>query len=229
MPPFPYRRINIVGAPGSGTSTLACALATEIGGRFIDADDFYWKPTDPPFRDKVDAPARLSALLSAMAGTAAGAEPESGAVPGSDAFAVEAADAVEPADADAVAGSDSGTDSSLASSPSSAPSPAIVAGSVCGWGAPLEDAFDLVVFLSLPTALRMQRIEARELARYGRADPAFMAWAAQYDEGVMPGRSRARHDAWLAERTCRVMRFDGDQAISDRVQAIVQAAARHAC
>ena len=75
----------------------------------------------------------------------------------------------------------------------------------------------------------MQRIEARELARYGRADPAFMAWAAQYDEGVMPGRSRARHDAWLAERTCRVMRFDGDQPVSDRVQAIVQAAARHAC
>jgi hypothetical protein len=185
MTAFPFRRINIVGAPGSGTSTLACALATAIGGRFIDADDFYWKHTDPPFKDKVDAATRLSTLLSAMEGPNAGSG--SGSLP------------------------------------------AVVAGSVCGWGEPLETALDLVVFLSVPTPLRMQRIEARECARFGHADPAFMAWAAQYDEGVMPGRSRARHEAWLGQLTCRVMRFDGDQPVQDRVQAILQAAARHAC
>ena len=107
--------------------------------------------------------------------------------------------------------------------------PAVIAGSVCGWGASLETAFDLVVFLSLATPLRMQRIQARELALFGRADPAFLAWAAQYDDGAMPGRSRARHEAWLAQLTCQVMRFDGDQPVRDRVQAILHAAARHAC
>lgn len=54
MTGFSYRRINIVGAPGSGTTTLGRALATQLGFVFADADDFYWKPTTPPFQEKFD-------------------------------------------------------------------------------------------------------------------------------------------------------------------------------
>ena len=41
--------IHILGASGSGTSTLAKAISLRHGHRFLDTDDFYWKPTDPPF------------------------------------------------------------------------------------------------------------------------------------------------------------------------------------
>ncbi|MEL6644328.1 MAG: adenylate kinase [Pseudomonadota bacterium] len=42
-------RIYILGASGTGTSTLGRALATELGLQAFDTDDFYWLPTDPPF------------------------------------------------------------------------------------------------------------------------------------------------------------------------------------
>lgn len=50
----PTDRIHIFGASGSGTSTLGRAVAARLGYAFLDADDFYWLPTDPPFREKRD-------------------------------------------------------------------------------------------------------------------------------------------------------------------------------
>lgn len=173
---FPYQRINIVGASGSGTTTLGRALAARLGLGFADADDFYWKPTTSPFQEKFDTGLRLGMIL----------------------------DHLRQFD---------GT---------------VVSGSVCGWGAELEDSFDLVVFLLLPTSLRLQRIEARETALFGGANPAFLTWAAQYDEGKLPGRSRARHEAWLASRQCRILRFEGDQEVAQRIEQIMEHAARTA-
>ena len=43
------RRILILGASGCGTSTLGRALATKLGVFHGDSDDYFWKPTDPPF------------------------------------------------------------------------------------------------------------------------------------------------------------------------------------
>ncbi|RWY50018.1 shikimate kinase [Mucilaginibacter gilvus] len=43
----------------------------------------------------------------------------------------------------------------------------VQAGSVIKWGADWEEMFDVVVFLYIPHDLRMQRLIARELERYG--------------------------------------------------------------
>src|SRR6478609_161264 len=67
---------------------------------------------------------------------------------------------------------------------------AVVSGSLVAWGAELEDAFDLVVFLYLPREIRVDRLRKRETER-GLADPAFLEWAGQYDEGPPEGRSLA--------------------------------------
>lgn len=165
-----YRRINIVGAAGSGTSTLGRALASRLDINFEDGDSYYWKPAEPPFAEKHDPEIRLKMLLARLALFDA----------------------------------------------------SVVAGSVCGWGMELEESFDLVIFLSLPTDLRLQRIEARETALYGKANSEFLTWAAQYDEGRLPGRSRARHEAWLASRQCPVLRLEGDRTISDRVEEVLR-------
>lgn len=42
-------RIHIMGASGSGTTSLGRALAKKLGIRHLDTDDIYWMPTDPPF------------------------------------------------------------------------------------------------------------------------------------------------------------------------------------
>jgi hypothetical protein len=56
------RRIHVLGASGSGTTTLAQASAERLGYRALDTDDFYWAPTDPPFRVKRDVSTRLDLL-----------------------------------------------------------------------------------------------------------------------------------------------------------------------
>jgi len=59
--------IHITGASGSGTSTLGAALAAELGCAFLEADDFFWLPTEPPFHARRPEAERRSLLLAAMA------------------------------------------------------------------------------------------------------------------------------------------------------------------
>jgi len=44
-----FHVIHIVGASGAGTSTLGQSLAREYGYHWLDTDDYFWFPTDPPF------------------------------------------------------------------------------------------------------------------------------------------------------------------------------------
>jgi adenylate kinase family enzyme len=52
-------RIHLTGAAGSGVTTLGQALAAEFSIPCHDTDDFYWLPTNPPFREKRLIPDRL--------------------------------------------------------------------------------------------------------------------------------------------------------------------------
>ena len=44
--------IHIYGASGSGTSTLGRYLGDKLGYFFMDTDDYFWLPTDPPYTKK---------------------------------------------------------------------------------------------------------------------------------------------------------------------------------
>jgi adenylate kinase family enzyme len=107
----------------------------------------------------------------------------------------------------------------------------IVGGSIVGWGEHWLAAFDLVVFLWLPPALRLQRLHQREHARYGArllADPtqatrtqAFLDWAAGYDDSSTGGtRTLANHEQWLARFTCPVLELRGDLSVAARAAAV---------
>ena len=58
--------IHIYGASGSGTSTLGRYLAQRLDFAFLDADDYFWLPTDPKFtlavRVVTDTPTRLARI-----------------------------------------------------------------------------------------------------------------------------------------------------------------------
>lgn len=166
------RYILITGAAGTGTSTLADALAKKLSTTHLEADDFLWLPSDPPYQQLADKTQRGERLLREMRSH----------------------------------------------------DHAVVAGSVMGWGQPLENEFDLVVFLYLPVELRLERLKRREVERFGQARPEFLAWAGQYDEGGLPGRSLARHLEWLSELSCAVLKLEGDISVTDRVRDILDAA-----
>lgn len=59
-------RLHILGASGSGTSTLGKAIAQEMGIAHFDTDDFYWAPSKVPFTVKRDIDDRLMMLHAAF-------------------------------------------------------------------------------------------------------------------------------------------------------------------
>ncbi|MGA3399689.1 MAG: hypothetical protein ABSC95_10760 [Acetobacteraceae bacterium] len=61
-------RIHVLGASGSGTTTLGAALAARLGCPHEDTDDHFWLPTDPLFTTRRPAEARLARLLPRLAG-----------------------------------------------------------------------------------------------------------------------------------------------------------------
>ena len=100
----------------------------------------------------------------------------------------------------------------------------VLSGSLDGWGDPLIPLFTAVIFLDTPTEIRLARLRHREAIRFGRQaiEPGgkfhdhhreFLDWAASYDDGSMAGRSRRRHEAWLARLDCPVIRARGDQPL----------------
>ncbi|CAI8841542.1 hypothetical protein EMIT0324P_11711 [Pseudomonas chlororaphis] len=84
---------------------------------------------------------------------------------------------------------------------------------------------DLVVFVMTATAVRLEKLTAREKARLGdRIAPGgdmhdihvvFREWASQYDNPDFSGRNRARHEAWIAEQTAQVLCVDGASIVED--------------
>jgi adenylate kinase family enzyme len=121
-------RVHILGASGSGTTTLATALSTRFGFAHLDTDDYFWEPTIPRFqrpRQRPDRQALLGAALDAHARW-------------------------------------------------------VLSGSLCGWGDIFIPRFDLVIFLWVPAAIRLARLQEREQRRYG-------------PEAVAPGG--ARHES----------------------------------
>ncbi|OWP03129.1 adenylate kinase [Marssonina coronariae] len=55
-------RIHILGASGSGVSTLGSNISSALSVPVFDVDDYYWLPTDPPFTTKRPIPSRIALL-----------------------------------------------------------------------------------------------------------------------------------------------------------------------
>ena len=61
-----YNIIHIVGASGSGTSTIGQALEREQGYKWLETDGVFWLPTGPPFMRKRPYEERIELLSAAM-------------------------------------------------------------------------------------------------------------------------------------------------------------------
>lgn len=61
-----YKIIHILGASGSGTTTLGRALESKFGYHHLDVDDYYWLPTNPPFTAAREPGERINMLRDAI-------------------------------------------------------------------------------------------------------------------------------------------------------------------
>jgi adenylate kinase family enzyme len=173
------RRIHITGASGAGVTSLGRALADALAIAHHDTDDYFWRPTNPPYSEMREVADRLRLMREVF---------------------LDRPDWV-------------------------------LSGSLDGWGDPIVPFFDVVIFLYVPTAIRLERLRARESQRLGPEAVApggsmhqqaekFFEWASHYDDGTRDGRNLARHQAWLAALRCRVIRLDGVRPLPDLVREV---------
>ncbi len=109
----------------------------------------------------------------------------------------------------------------------------MLSGSAIGWAKPLEPLYDLIVYLRLDPALRMERLRRREQARYGEriapggdlaaSSAEFLRWAAAYDTAGPEQRSRTAHERWLASQAAPVLRLDSSEPVARLVAAVLPA------
>lgn len=108
----------------------------------------------------------------------------------------------------------------------------VLSGSVITWDDLDIPAFDLAVYLYVPTEIRLQRIRQREellVKEPGYWNPArrknfddFIIWTSDYDTKTIPGRSRLAHEKWIAETKVPVLEIRGDTTVSDRVARVME-------
>jgi len=58
------QRIHILGASGSGTTTLGRALAARLQCPHCDTDDYFWLPADPPYTHQRERTERAQLLMN---------------------------------------------------------------------------------------------------------------------------------------------------------------------
>jgi len=108
----------------------------------------------------------------------------------------------------------------------------VVSGTLDSWAEGVAREAELIVFLEAPTEVRMARLRRREQARFGDAllpggalhetHRAFIDWAAQYEHGTQPGRSRPRHERWLAGLATPVIRLEATRPPDELVAEILR-------
>ncbi|WP_439374268.1 hypothetical protein [Bradyrhizobium sp. DASA03120] len=173
------RRIHLMGASGSGVTTLGSALAGRLALSHQDTDDYFWLPTVPPYQTTRLVADRLRLMREMF-------------LPRLD---------------------------------------WVLSGTVTGWGNELVPLFDLVVFVTTPRELRLQRLRDREAAHFGadavaqggwrhEETESFVEWASRYEAGDREGRSLAKDEAWLSELPCPVVRVDGSRALAELVEQL---------
>ena len=110
----------------------------------------------------------------------------------------------------------------------------VLSGTLDGWAEGAIADTELIVFLEAPTDVRLERLRRRERARFGDAllpggalhetHREFIEWAAHYEDGTRPGRSRPRQEYWLAHVGTPVLRLDGMRPIDDLVATVLERA-----
>jgi len=108
----------------------------------------------------------------------------------------------------------------------------VVSGTLDSWADGVAGDAELIVFLEAPTDIRIERLKRREQARFGdsllpggamyETHREFVEWAALYEEGTQPGRSRPKHERWLARAAIPVLRLDATRPIDDLVSKVLQ-------
>jgi ribosomal protein S18 acetylase RimI-like enzyme/cytidylate kinase len=100
----------------------------------------------------------------------------------------------------------------------------VVSGDISGWGDEFLPMFDLAIFLTAPTEIRIKRIENREYARWGER---VCEGGDMYESQTKFREFAATRDVALLEQgalkyACPILQVDGTQDIHETIKQITQ-------
>jgi adenylate kinase family enzyme len=177
-------RINLIGASGSGTSTVGRSLASALSLPHFESDDYFHATSDPPFQNPRPAEERFELIRRDLLPDASW----------------------------------------------------VLSGGIGAWSPIPVLEFTCVVFLYIPTPLRVERLRIREQQRFGdrilnggdmhKSHDEFIAWASDYDVGGIEGKTLAIHEAYLNAQSCRVLEFRDVITVADITEKVIQSISR---
>ena len=101
----------------------------------------------------------------------------------------------------------------------------IMTGSMDSWCEPFKPLWNLAILVESDDDIRVQRLRDREFKEFGKRIHAggdmydehelFIKWAKQYEDGSLGGRSRDRHEKFIQNLTCPVLRIKNNRRLSD--------------
>jgi adenylate kinase family enzyme len=108
----------------------------------------------------------------------------------------------------------------------------LLSGALESWGSEIAALCDYAVYVDTVTPLRLARLRAREAAHFGseavkvggwrqKDCDEFVEWASHYDDSTREGRSRARHQSFMASLKCPVIPVDGARPVDDTVERVI--------
>lgn len=99
----------------------------------------------------------------------------------------------------------------------------VLSGCVNSWGDQVVSGSDLFILCKAPTKLRIKRLKQREYEKFGlRILPGgdmyenhqrFIAWAAQYEEGLQKGRNARIHDKFVDQLSTEALILDSSKPL----------------
>ncbi|MBF4516879.1 AAA family ATPase [Flavobacterium sp. ANB] len=109
----------------------------------------------------------------------------------------------------------------------------ILGGSVFQWGENVFPDFDLVIYLWIPSEIRIERLKKREFERYGNiiyTQPErikqfedFMTWASDYDNNTgIASRNFEAHENWMKTIKYPILKISGDLTLDERIELIIE-------
>jgi len=106
----------------------------------------------------------------------------------------------------------------------------VICGSFVGWGDIFKKQIDLVIYMHLPLAVRLKRIQAREEARFQeRVLPGgdlylqhldFLDWVSQYEILDESKRSQKQHEKWLLDMNVPIIYIKEEKTIEALMERI---------
>ena len=109
----------------------------------------------------------------------------------------------------------------------------VISGCFSGWGDIFIPFLELVIYLWVPTEIRIKRLKERERKEFGEEalnpggkmyenHKGFLEWASKYDTGGFDMRSKITHELWMSKIDCSILRIEGNVPLSTSISMVLE-------